>query len=355
MKIAKIGSYSLNLIKKFPTPLRNITVTYGTQLLEKLPKSWSSRLYKEILLNHTPSSFLIEVTNTCNLRCPLCSVHKLNRKKKTLKFEELKYIVDNTPAIKHIGFYILGEPLLCRDLFKMVRYCSNKQITTGFSTNGMLIDKYIDEIFESGLDYIQITIDGAYAESHKKYRIVSYFKKVCENIEKLTNEKKRRNAKKPYIKIQTLVFKFNEHQLKDIIELTKRLGVDAINFKAPSIGKDDKSKFEIEKLMKEYIPENKSRYNRYSLNIKYYKDMPICPQLFNGYILSNGDVVPCCADYEGEYSFGNIFEEDFASIWKGELRKKFLDEFFSRNSNLCKKCDLAYGIIDEIIEFNNNG
>ena len=58
MKIAKIGSYSLNLIKKFPTPLRNIAVTYGTQLLEKLPKSWSSRLYKEILLKYLPGILL---------------------------------------------------------------------------------------------------------------------------------------------------------------------------------------------------------------------------------------------------------------------------------------------------------
>lgn len=56
----------------------------------------------------------------------------------------------------------------------------------------------------------------------------------------------------------------------------------------------------------------------------------------------DGNVYGCCAGYFIDYSFGNIFEEPFDTIWNGEkaqnFRQQFIDEQFHYcNFNLCAK------------------
>ena len=58
-------------------------------------------------------------------------------------------------------------------------------------------------------------------------------------------------------------------------------------------------------------------------------------------ILSNGEVVPCCLDSEGQLSFGNIFKESLDDILK---KDKFID--FNNNmkkgimkTEICQKCN----------------
>ena len=58
-------------------------------------------------------------------------------------------------------------------------------------------------------------------------------------------------------------------------------------------------------------------------------------------ILSNGEVVPCCLDSEGQLSFGNIFKESLDNILK---KDKFIE--FNNNmkkgimkAEICQKCN----------------
>jgi len=58
----------------------------------------------------------------------------------------------------------------------------------------------------------------------------------------------------------------------------------------------------------------------------------------------NGDVVPCCYDYNGRFVLGNMREQTLSDIWNGEkiqsLRREFIDNRVE--NELCKNCDNLY-------------
>ncbi len=297
-------------------------------------------LKTEFVIHKLPRDFTIEVTNVCNLRCPLCPTLTMRRDKRMMSYGEFEHILDQIKAYsRSISFYLLGEPLVNKDLFKMIRECKKNDIRTKISSNTMLVDRYIDEIFESGLDSIQLTLDGIDGETHERYRVGSDFKRVISNIKLLVKEKRRRQSNHPTITLQTIVFRFNEDQIDDIINFAREVEVDHMNLKAVNLFEDRGS--DEEKLF-EYVPQN--GHKRYFIGEeRYYRDS-VCPQLFAGAILANGDVVPCCFDVDGEYILGNVFQEDFERIWKNQKHRKFLREYFDRSNQLCKTCNLMEDI-----------
>ncbi|MBQ5633630.1 MAG: SPASM domain-containing protein, partial [Clostridia bacterium] len=60
-------------------------------------------------------------------------------------------------------------------------------------------------------------------------------------------------------------------------------------------------------------------------------------------ILSDGTVVPCCLDAEGDIALGNIFEEDVRSILKGERATRMAEGFTKKTAceDLCRRCGYA--------------
>jgi radical SAM protein with 4Fe4S-binding SPASM domain len=57
-------------------------------------------------------------------------------------------------------------------------------------------------------------------------------------------------------------------------------------------------------------------------------------------ILSNGDVVPCCLDQNGDIKLGNIFNENLNDILESERAKNIVKGFNERKliEELCKRC-----------------
>lgn len=60
-------------------------------------------------------------------------------------------------------------------------------------------------------------------------------------------------------------------------------------------------------------------------------------------ILSDGRVVPCCLDREGEITLGNIFRQDIGEILSSPRAKAIVQGFACRNApeELCRKCGYA--------------
>jgi radical SAM protein with 4Fe4S-binding SPASM domain len=311
------------------------------KIFNALPK----RVKVEILRNKMPRSFTIEATNICNLRCLACPWHSvMTRKKEFLTFENFKVLFGKIE--KHasaICFYLMGEPFLNPDIFKMIALCKKKGVKTFISSNAMLVGNYIDEILNSGLTTLQMTMDGFKAETHERYRVGSNFETVKNNIKTLAEEKKRRGLKEPIIHIQTLMLKTNKDEIKDIENFVRELGIDHHSVKAvfAPIGPDKKYR---EEFVETFVLKNDNfkKYDRTDdkNSLKFYKNQIFCPQLTQCVVLVNGDVVPCCFDYDGSVKFGNLFESDLKDIWRGKIRQNFLLSFFKKNNPLCKKCDL---------------
>ena len=122
----------------------------------------------------TAAPFLVvwNLTRQCNLRCKHCyeNAQPLPAEDE-LTTEEAKRVIDEfaksgVVAIAFSG----GEPLLRRDFFELVKYAKSKEFYISVASNGTLITKEIaTKLKESGIDYIEISLDG-FEDVHDNFR-----------------------------------------------------------------------------------------------------------------------------------------------------------------------------------------
>ena len=87
----------------------------------------------------------IEITNKCNLNCTFCSSTK--KPSRELSIDEFKTIIEKIkPYTDYVYFHVQGEPLLHKNLKDFLDICEENKIKVNITTNGTLIDKYV-EIF----------------------------------------------------------------------------------------------------------------------------------------------------------------------------------------------------------------
>lgn len=289
---------------------------------------------------------IIELTNSCNLRCKFCPTwQNMKREKGFMSFEDFKKIVDQDgDIIKNIDLNFAGEPTLHKDVFKMVKYATSKGITVLISTNTMLLQNFsMDEIFDSGLNNLIVCLDGTTKEIYEQHRQGGDFDLVKDNIRKLCQEKKARNSKLPWINLQFVVTKNNEHQIPELIKLGKDLGVDNVNLKTLSLGSFLGLDKKLE-LAKQFLPED-GEYSRFKIenNKLSLKSKPkYCSWLRQTVIFWNGDITLCCYDYNGDLTLANVFKDGgLKKILKSKQYKKYRKMAVNKKFKLCQNCNMT--------------
>jgi radical SAM protein with 4Fe4S-binding SPASM domain len=307
-----------------------IRTCYGISILSKKPVIWGY-----------PYSIAFEPTSYCNLHCKECptGTQQLTRKSGNMDFDTFKAVIDQLyPFLFFTNFSFQGEPFMNPLLPDLIRYASQKKIYTGTSTNGHFLNSVnSDLIIRSGLDRIIISMDGTDQETYSAYRNGGDLQTVINGIKNLVEAKKTLNSDKPYIILQFLVLKTNEHQIPMIKQMAKELGADKLQLKSAQFY--DLSNKNI------LLPE-KSRFARYyktsdnklmlkkSLSNKCYK-------MWNSFVVTwDGEVVPCCFDKNADYRLGNISKETVKNIWKNKLYSEFRNKLLKSRKSIviCQNC-----------------
>lgn len=165
-----------------------------------------------------------EITRQCNLSCSHCraSAERGPYPGELTTSECLRLLDDiasfSTPVIILTG----GEPLLRKDIFQIARYGSEKGLRLVMAVNGTLIDDTVArKMQDSGIQRISVSIDGATAESHDRFRQVpGAFEGALRGI---------KLAKKVGLEFQinTTITRQNRHELPPILDLAIDLGAAA--------------------------------------------------------------------------------------------------------------------------------
>ena len=114
---------------------------------------------KENVVNWDPLFLSVFLTYSCNLSCDMCLTHsrKFNnpfgqKPCKDVDFELFKQILNRYKNALSLNLIGNGDPLLDKDLFRMIEYASNvMKMDVSSSSNGILVGKYIEEIINSPL------------------------------------------------------------------------------------------------------------------------------------------------------------------------------------------------------------
>ncbi len=157
-----------------------------------------------------------KVTYNCNLRCKMCPFWKRSNKDLNIENEKaiLRRIYDSGAcAIAFEG----GEPLLRKDLSKILAYSRSLPLQTSLVTNGTLLESKIDEIAQYINGAIYVSLDGL-EKTHDMIRGVNgCFKRTMRGINAA--------SKKILVIINTTVMSENIHEMEDLAMLAKELGV----------------------------------------------------------------------------------------------------------------------------------
>lgn len=287
-----------------------------------------------------PVSYSVEPTNHCNLECPECpsGLGTLTRPLGLMKTTPFKKFVDE---IKGTGFYLQlffqGEPFINKNLAEMISYARENKMYVSISTNGHFINESnVDNVLINAPDKIIYSMDGLGEKSYQNYRIGGTFEQADRSIRILINRKKALKQKFPFVEFQFIVMKQNEHQLDDVLEYGKNVGVDKVVFKTMQISSYENAK--------KFLPSNK-KYRRYTVENGSYKIKGKiknhCFALWRTSVITwDGRVVPCCFDKDAEHEFGVMSGRTFNDIWNSKpyrtFRKKILDN--RKSIQMCNNC-----------------
>lgn len=301
-----------------------------------------------------PIWLTIDPTNICTLKCPFCSTGfgLIKRPKGMMSRENFEKIIDILgPYLLHIDMQNWGEPLLHKDIYRMISYAKKFDIHITVSTNFQNFDdKSAEEMVNSKLDRLILSIDGASKQTYEKYRRGGDFFKTMENINTLVRKKKELKSRFPIIIWQFLVFRHNEHEIKIAESMGKELGVDDVGFNSAFIAADSEE-------YRDWVPLN-SKYSRYDLSGSPKKVLgsetllkpsseTICNWLWQGITINwDGTVSPCCGIYLEEEDFGDILgQPDFLQLWNNHNYRTAREFMRDRNKqmkyikNTCVDCN----------------
>lgn len=281
-------------------------------------------LYLPFILKQTrswsmPNIYIIETTNHCDRKCQICPHQSLERPKGFMDLELYKKIIDQIPHAELVFPYFLGEPLLHKDIYEMIKYSKSKGLYTSISTGGKLLNEAnCRKLVESGLDHLQVSLHSTNEEAYETIDSKADFQTLLKNIDQFLSIN---NGKIDfYISIITLDSGIKDW--KDFVNQWRAKGA--------------KVRF---KFFTDWNSE-KEAIKKFALKPRKNETGP-CDWLWQQFhILWDGRVVPCCFDYDARHVLGDVNKNSIHEIWNSAPYAKIREAHLKDGSSvkLCAKC-----------------
>jgi molybdenum cofactor biosynthesis enzyme MoaA len=255
-----------------------------------------------------PDHAQIQTVTGCNAACIFCPNGKTQRHipiGRRMDWNLYRSIVDQCIAlgIRRYSVYLMNEPLLDRELPERIGYISARikkpQYSKITSHGGLLTERMAMGLLDSGLDKLKISVQSLNPDNYwNNMRLPP--EKTLRNIDRFLELKKKGGYHKPRLEIVMV----------DSIQTRKEI---------PSIRrywKDRGIKLYIEPVENRADQEN---IRDTAVGADQLRAFAWCRRLMEQiYILYDGRMVQCCADWEQQSIMGDLTKESLADIWLGE-------------------------------------
>lgn len=161
----------------------------------------------------------ISLTERCNLRCFYCMPEDgiiLKEDNAYMSKDEILGIVNSfvdlgVRKIRLTG----GEPLVRKDAASVIEALGELPIELAITTNGILVDRFVDVFKKAGVHSINVSLDTLQADKFNKLTRRNYFEKVMSNIDLLLTENF-------HVKLNAVLIRgMNDGEIIELIKFTQ--------------------------------------------------------------------------------------------------------------------------------------
>lgn len=161
-----------------------------------------------------------DFTHACNLKCKHCYQRAEKPMPDELTTEEAKRLVKELADADVVALaFSGGEPLMRKDFFEVAEYARSLGVYVAVATNGTLITKEVArKLKDIDVDYVEISVDGANAETHDGFRgVPGMFDRSIEGVKNCVEVGL-------FTAIATTATEHNVDEMQDIYKMAKDLG-----------------------------------------------------------------------------------------------------------------------------------
>jgi pyrroloquinoline quinone biosynthesis protein E len=303
--------------------------------------------------DYLPVKLDIENVSRCNFACTMCAVSKWKKGKRAedMPLECFKRLIDEQYGLVEIKLNGIGEPLMQGDdYFEMIKYARSRRIWVRMTTNASLLylrDNY-KKLVDSGVNEIDISIDGHDAQTFEGIRIQSDFSQVQKNCQLLNDYCLEKGIVRT--KMWTLVQKANYQNLESHVYVAARLGFRNLVFSLQLHGWGDsdleaRNKAEMVELdearlqkLVEIGKDQGVRVSFWDVSEKFDSEN-LCPWPFErAVVTSDSRTVPCCMIGDPD-KFELAKGMSFLKAWKSDEYRDFRAAHLAGQiPSVCKSC-----------------
>lgn len=354
---------------------------YRREVLKKRKDSARELWNRHFEIAPPPRNVTLFLTNSCNLRCKMCAQYGESGTSRNIAQDappnEILFRVVEELAPYGTHFTLMGgEPMINREWPKIAEKIKSHGLHCDMITNGTLLGKDAEVILDSGLDQVNLSVDGV-ADVNDEIRGKGVFERIERGLDRLIELKKTRNASCPRINLFFTLNAPNHDRLVEFLQWAAGKAVQAVTvFHLRFYHEEDyqdNSKFMREHLrgggglqsgfifepgpidasvMSEQIASAKSQH--WSFDLVFQPDHPL-DELEDYYhriryrrraithcyvpwtcaaIDPSAIVIPCM-----DYYCGDLKKKSFLRIWNGRRYRRFRKVFRKQGrAPLCHRC-----------------
>jgi radical SAM protein with 4Fe4S-binding SPASM domain len=327
---------------------------------------------------HEPVCLYLETTNRCNLLCTTCPrTYEELEPPADMSWQLFCSIVDQIPNLSRAVLHGVGEPMLVKNLPRMVRYLKDRGTYVLFNTNGTVLnEKNGRALIEAGLDELRVSFDAANAESYKAIRGKNYFNRILRNVRAFRELQEREGCSRPRVSAWLTGLRETVEQLPEFVRVAAEAGVREIYlqrlvfFEENAIGMARPDQALYEQLSREDTKHiDRATDIAASLGISFSASgaasepgmslkrsdsstpWSLCRRPWTVmYITANGRALPCCIapfalrGYEN-YTLGDATQQTLRQIWQGPAYQAFRRALKSNKPPAtCVNCGLRWSL-----------
>ncbi len=306
-----------------------------------------------------PVRMYLELTDVCNLKCPMCTQTIFRSDKRHLALETVEALRPAFRYIEELTFAGCGETFVHPHFREIIAAVPCERLSARIITNGLLLDESASRfLIERQIDRLSVSLDTPDAETFRHIRATPHHARIVENIRTLQRLKTQMGSERPHLTLNFAARRCNIEQLPDFVRLAAQLGAGRVQLGYLIVYRRDlipESLFFHKELSDRCVTEARRVAGELGVEL-------LAPPLFSDpapaascasryesekcievyefvYVRGEGTLSPCCVN---DTRLGTVAGRTFSELWNSPVYRDFRRRVNTPEEDLhCRHCMLA--------------